>query len=91
MEVFESKRKISIYIINHVNKKKNEFVSLSVRPDMRFLVLRPIKLKLGRVVVNGPLGLWSNFQSDPTKGLRSCRGQIALEMPMATKLGGKNP
>ena len=53
---------------------------MGVYPAMRFVMLRGSQLRLGIVIGVGPLLLRAYFQSDPIKGQRSSRGQVALEM-----------
>ena len=61
--------------------KKIESVCMYVCPAMRFVVLRVIELKVGMGVGGGPTRFVAYFQSDPTWGQRSSRGQSALKMP----------
>ena len=55
--------------------------ALYVCPAMRFAMLRGMGLKLGMGIGDGPRGSRAYFRSDPIKGQRSSRGQVALEIP----------
>ena len=59
---------------------------------MRSVMLRGTELQFGMGVGDRPQGLRAYFQSNLTKGQKSSRHQVALEMPyMATKFGPQNP
>ena len=50
-------------------------------PTMRFVTLLGMGLKLDMGIGDRPRDSIAYFRSDPIKGQRSSRGQVALEMP----------
>ena len=66
-------------------------VGVCVCTAMRFVVLWSIELKLGMGQGKSSQGLRAYFRSNPIKGLRSSRGQVALEMPYGHQILGRTP